>query len=95
MMKADVLSGFEQIPVCHTYEHDGATKANLPFGIEPDEVTPAYTDRMGWQEDLTGVTTVEGLPSSLHDYIAMVEDKMKIPVKVVSVGPDRAQTIHR
>ena len=47
------------------------------------------------EEDLTGVTTVEGLPSSLHDYIAMVEDEMKIPVKVVSVGPDRAQTIQR
>ena len=44
---------------------------------------------------ITGVTTVEGLPASLHDYIAMVEDEMKIPVKVVSVGPDRAQTIQR
>ena len=95
MMKADVLSGFDAIPVCHAYEHAGATTANLPFGIEPDEVTPTYSDHTGWQEDLTGVTTVEGLPASLHDYIAMVEDEMKIPVKVVSVGPDRAQTIQR
>ena len=95
MMKADVLSGFDAIPVCHAYEHAGATTANLPFGIEPDEVTPTYSDHKGWQEDLTSVTTVEGLPASLHDYIAMVEDEMKIPVKVVSVGPDRAQTIQR
>ena len=89
------LSGFDAIPVCHAYEHAGATTANLPFGIEPDEVTPTYSDHKGWQEDLTSVTTVEGLPASLHDYIAMVEDEMKIPVKVVSVGPDRAQTIQR
>ena len=65
---------------CATRTNIGATTANLPFGIEPDEVAPTYTDHTGWQEDLTGVTTVEGLPASLHDYIAMVEDEMKVPV---------------
>ena len=95
MMKADILSGFEAIPVCHTYEHEGEQVPNLPFGIEPDEVTPVYKDHQGWQEDLTGVTEEQNFPGALSDYISMVEREVGTPIKVVSVGPDRAQTIQR
>ena len=95
MMKADVLSGFDEIPVCHSYQYDGATTQNLPYGIEPDEVTPDYKNHGGWQEDLTGATTEEALPESLTNYIAMVEKEMATPISIVSVGPDRAQTIER
>lgn len=95
MMKADVLSGFEEVPVAHSYVHGGGTTQNLPYGIEPDEVTPAYTNHGGWQEDLTGITTEAGLPDSIKSYIAMVEKEMATPISIVSVGPDRAQTIVR
>ena len=95
MMKADVLSGFDEIPVCHSYQYEGATTHNLPYGIEPDEVTPDYNNHGGWQEDLTGATTEAALPESLTNYIAMVEKEMATPISIVSVGPDRAQTIER
>ncbi len=95
MMKADVLSGFDEIPVCHSYQYDGASTQNLPYGIEPDEVTPDYKKHGGWQEDLTGATTEAALPESLTKYIAMVEKEMATPISIVSVGPDRAQTIER
>ena len=95
MMKADVLSGFDEIPVCHSYQYDGATTQNLPYGIEPDEVTPDYKNHGGWQEDLTGATLESALPESLTSYIAMVEKEMATPISIVSVGPDRAQTIER
>jgi len=95
MMKADVLSGFDEIPVCHSYQYEGATTLNLPYGIEPDEVTPDYKNHGGWQEDLTGATTEAALPESLTNYIAMVEKEMATPISIVSVGPDRAQTIER
>jgi adenylosuccinate synthase len=95
MMKADVLSGFDEIPVCHSYQYDGATTQNLPYGIEPDEVTTDYKNHRGWQEDLTGVTLESALPESLTNYIAMVEKEMATPISIVSVGPDRAQTIER
>ena len=95
MMKADVLSGFDEIPVCHSYQYEGATTHNLPYGIEPDEVTPDYKNHGGWQEDLTGATLESALPASLTNYIAMVEKEMATPISIVSVGPDRAQTIER
>ena len=95
MMKADVLSGFDEIPVCHSYQYEGATTHNLPYGIEPDEVTPDYKNHGGWQEDLTGANTEAALPESLTNYIAMVEKEMATPISIVSVGPDRAQTIER
>ena len=95
MMKADVLSGFDEIPVCHSYQYEGATTHNLPYGIEPDEVTPDYKNHGGWQEDLTGATLESALPESLTSYIAMVEKEMATPISIVSVGPDRAQTIER
>ena len=95
MMKADVLSGFDEIPVCHSYQYEGATTHNLPYGIEPDEVTPNYKNHGGWQEDLTGASTEAALPESLTNYIAMVEKEMATPISIVSVGPDRAQTIER
>lgn len=95
MMKADVLSGFDEVPVCHTYEYAGSTTQNLPYGIEPDEVAATFMNHAGWQEDLTGVTTKSGLPDSLKSFIAMVEKEVALPISIVSVGPDRAQTIER
>ena len=93
MMKADVLSGFETLKVCTAYNYRGEEIDHLPYNIEAQNVTPVYTHFKGWKEDLTQVTEASKLPSELKDYISFIEKELEIPVKVVSVGPDRLQTI--
>lgn len=95
MMKADVLSGFEKIKICTTYTYKGETISHLPYNIEPENITPNYTELKGWQADLTQMTKAEDLPEALNDYIAFLEKELNIPITIVSVGPDRAQTIFR
>ena len=95
MMKADVLSGFKEIKVCTAYKYQGKEIEHLPFNIEEDNVKPVYTKLSGWKEDLTTLTSSKELPKSLNDYIAFLEEKLEVPIKIVSVGPDRLQTIYR
>jgi adenylosuccinate synthase len=95
MMKGDVLSGFESLKVCTAYNYKGATIHHLPYNIEEENVTPIYTEFKGWNADLTGLTTYDSLPQELKDYIAFIEQEVEVPIKVVSVGPDRKQTIMR
>ena len=93
MMKSDVLGCFDEIHVCTHYKHRGEKIDHLPFGIEPDEVEPVYTTLPGWPGDLTGIRTLEEVPQTLLDYVAFIEDAVGVPVTVLSVGPDRAQTL--
>jgi len=95
MMKGDVLSGFKTLKVCTSYNYKGTEVNHLPYNIEEHNVTPIYTEVKGWKQDLTGMTTIETLPKELIDYIKFIEDFVDVPVKIVSVGPDRKQTIHR
>ena len=95
MMKADVLSGFEEIKVCTAYKYKGKEIEHLPYNIESENVSPVYTTLKGWKKDLTSLTSAADLPATLNDYIAFLEEKLDVPVKIVSVGPDRLQTIHR
>ncbi|GLU44211.1 adenylosuccinate synthase [Allomuricauda sp. NBRC 101325] len=95
MMKADVLSGFETIKVCTAYKYKGEEIQHLPYNIEEEYVTPIYTEMKGWAKDLTKLTKAEELPAALNDYIAFLEEQLEVPIKIVSVGPDRLQTIHR
>ena len=95
MMKADVLSGFPEIKVCTAYKYKGETITHLPYNIEPENVTPIYTSMKGWKKDLTQMISGDDLPPSLQDYIDFLEKELNVPIKVVSVGPDRTQTIHR
>ncbi|MDX1470399.1 MAG: adenylosuccinate synthase [Flavobacteriaceae bacterium] len=95
MMKADVLSGFETIKVCTEYIYKGEKISHLPFNIEPENVTPVYTDLPGWKEDLTTMTSSEQMPQALENYIDYLENQLNIPISIVSVGPDRKQTIKR
>ena len=95
MTKADVLSGFETIRACTAYQTaEGQTK-DLPYDIHPDFVQPIYTDLKGWNEDLTGLRDYNSLPQSLRDYVDFLEKELEVPVAIVSVGPDRDQTIVR
>ncbi|MGS4344557.1 adenylosuccinate synthase [Myroides odoratus] len=93
MMKADVLSGFDTLKVCTKYTYKGEVINYLPYNIEPENVEPIYEEIKGWNADLTGMTTYDQLPVELKDYIQFIENYLDVPVKVVSVGPDRTQTI--
>ncbi|PHQ56297.1 MAG: adenylosuccinate synthase [Lutibacter sp.] len=93
MMKGDVLSGFETLKACTSYKYKGKEITHFPYNIEEHNVTPIYTEFSGWKEDLTAMTDAETLPKELNDYIKFIENFVDVPVKIVSVGPDRKQTI--
>lgn len=95
MMKGDVLSGFKTLKVCTAYKYKGEEIQHLPYNIESENVTPVYKEMKGWAKDLTQLTKAEELPPALNDYIAFLEEQLNVPIKIVSVGPDRTQTIHR
>ena len=95
MMKADVLSGFSTIKVCTSYNYKGEEISHLPYNIQEENVSVNYTEFKGWKADLTKMTSEAELPKNLMDYIAFIEKETGIPVKIVSVGPDRKQTILR
>ena len=95
MMKGDVLSGFETIKVCNSYKTSEGSIEHLPFSIEPEHVTPEYIELAGWKEDLTALTAEDQFPKEFNDYIAYLEKELETPIKIVSVGPDRKQTIFR
>ncbi len=95
MMKGDVLSGFDMLKVCTAYKYKGDTITHLPYNIEAENIKPIYSEFKGWQADLTGMSKGEELPQELNDYIAFLEQELNIPITIVSVGPDRKQTIVR
>jgi adenylosuccinate synthase len=94
MMKSDVLSGFDTIKVCTGYKYKGTVIDYLPYSSEGDLIEPIYTDLKGWSEDLTGLDNFEEAPQALKDYVAFVQEQTAVPISIVSVGPDRNQTIH-
>lgn len=95
MMKADVLSGFDHLKVATHYEYRGEKIDHLPYSIEADDVKPIYKTLKGWKEDLTKTTKEEEIPQALNEYIDFIEEEVGVPIHLVSVGPDRKQTIMR
>jgi adenylosuccinate synthase len=93
MMKGDVLSGFDTLDICTGYKYKGELISHLPYNIEPENVEPVFTTMKGWKADLTGMTTYDELPVEFKEYIAYIEKEVEVPIKVISVGPDRKQTI--
>ncbi|MGG7034348.1 MAG: adenylosuccinate synthase [Flavobacterium sp.] len=93
MMKGDVLSGFETLKVCTGYIYKGETISHLPYNIEEENITPIYKEMKGWKADLTGMNSYDQLPVELKAYIEFIEKELEVPIKIVSVGPDRKQTI--
>lgn len=94
MMKGDVLEEFDTIKACVAYKIDGKETESLPFDLS--EVTePVYAELPGWQADLTKLQSENEFPEELNAYLDFLEDELGVPVKIVSVGPDRAQTIFR
>jgi adenylosuccinate synthase len=95
MMKADVLSGFKKIKICTAYNYKGQKITHLPYNIEAENVTPIYTEMKGWAKDLTKMNSAKELPENLNAYINFLEKELEVPIKIISVGPDRTQTIRR
>lgn len=94
MMKSDVLDGFPTIKACVAYEMpDGSTTTELPYDIS--QVKPVYKELPGWKTDMTGFTDESQFPQAFKDYVAFLEDFLGTPIAIISIGPDRAQTIIR
>jgi len=92
MTKTDVLDTFDVIRVATAYSVDGELTDQMPYDLDV-EVKPVFTEMSGWNTDLTGVRSKEQFPNELKEYITFLEKELKVPVKYVSVGPDREQII--
>ncbi len=93
MMKSDVLSGFKSIKVCTSYEYKGEKIRYMPYDINDNSLKPIYDEFEGWNDDITKINNFDKLPINLKKYISYLEKELNIPITIISVGPDRLQTI--
>ena len=93
MMKGDVLSGIDKIKVCTKYNYNGEVVDYMPFSIMDENIEPIYEEIDGWEEDITQAKSYNNLPLNFKNYVTFLEDKLNLKIKIVSVGPDRKQTI--
>ncbi|WP_313368142.1 adenylosuccinate synthase [Sphingobacterium mizutaii] len=93
MMKADVLDTFDKIYVCTHYKYQGETIDYMPYEIITHQPEPILKEIDGWNTDLTGIRSKDEIPAALNNYIAFLEKELNVPIKYLSVGPDRTQTI--
>lgn len=94
MMKSDVLDGFASVKACVAYKIDGKETEEFPFDICED-IEPVYVEMPGWKTDMTRMTSEDEFPEEFNAYVSFLEEELGVPVKIVSVGPDREQTIIR
>lgn len=94
MMKSDVLDSFETIKACVAYKINGEEIIDFPYEIN-DTIEPVYVELPGWMTDLTSMRSEDEFPEEFNAYLSFLEDMLGVPVKIVSVGPDREQTIFR
>ena len=94
MMKSDCLDSFDEIKVCTSYLVDGQPSDHVPYDTHA-HIEPIYTTFPGWKTDLTGIRKEEQLPQAFKDYIAFMENYLGVPIKIISLGPDREATIER
>ncbi|MCU0367457.1 MAG: adenylosuccinate synthase [Cyclobacteriaceae bacterium] len=93
MMKADVLNIFPTIKICTHYQlSDGTITESIPYEVINQQITPIYTEMKGWNTSLADITK-DSMPKELADYIAYLEKALEVPITVISIGPDREQTI--
>ena len=95
MMKSDVLSGFDSIKLCTHYKYRGKVIDYVPYDVVNEPIEPVYETLAGWAEDLTGYNDLEQLPQAFLDYISYIENATGLPITILSVGPDRKQTMVR
>lgn len=94
MMKSDVLDDFDTIKACVAYKCDGQTVTDFPFSIEGN-IEPVYKELKGWNKDMTKMTREDEFPKEFKDYVDFLEKELETPIAIISIGPDREQTIIR
>ena len=94
MMKSDVMDTFETISACVAYKIDGEEVTQFPYDLN-DGVEPVYIEFAGWKTDMTKMHSEDEFPEEFNAYLSFLEEELEVPIKIVSVGPDRAQTIIR
>lgn len=94
MMKSDVLDGFDEVCVCDSYKVNGVLTKDFPYSID-ENVAPVYTKLPGWSTDMTKFKSEDEFPETFKNYIKYIENALKVPITIISVGPDREQTIVR
>jgi adenylosuccinate synthase len=94
MMKADVMDEFETIKICTGYKINGIITDEFPYELNGN-IEPVYVEKKGWMTDLTGITKEKDFPQAFNDYISYIEKETSVPITIVSVGPNRQQTIIR
>ena len=94
MMKSDVLDSFDTIKACVAYKQHGQEIDYFPYDIN-EGIEPVYKEIPGWKTDMTKFTKEEQFPKEFADYIAFLEKELETPIKIISIGPDREQTIVR
>ena len=95
MMKGDVLSGLEKLKICTKYRYKNEIIEHLPFTIDDSSLEPIYEEIEGWNEDITQIDNYQDLPNNFKKYITFLEKNLELEIKIVSVGPNRKQTIIR
>ena len=95
MMKSDVLDGFDEIKACVAYEIDGERIEHFPYSIENVNLKPVYTTLPGWKTDMTKMKSEDEFPENFKKYIEFLETELQTPIAIVSIGPDREQTVVR
>ena len=91
----DKSSGLKKIKICVGYKYKGSIIKHLPFSLSDSSLEPIYEELDGWEEDIFEITNYETLPTNFKNYIDYLETKLNLKIKIVSVGPDRKQTIFR
>lgn len=95
MMKSDVLDDFDEVKACVAYKIDGKETKAFPYSIEDGTVEPVYVSLPGWKTDMTKFRSEDEFPKAFNDYIDFLEAELETPITIVSIGPDREQTIIR
>lgn len=95
MMKSDVLDDFDEVKACVAYEIDGKETRDFPYSIEEGTIKPVYVTLPGWKTDMTAMRNEDEFPQAFRDYITFLEKELETPITIVSIGPDRKQTIER
>ncbi|WP_439879917.1 adenylosuccinate synthase [Pontibacter sp. MBLB2868] len=96
MMKADVLTEFDTINICTHYRlPSGELTDKVPHSLEAENLEPVYTELPGWKIDLNKIESIDELPETFTNYLAFIEEHLRVPITIVSVGPDRKSTLKR
>ena len=95
MMKSDVLSGFDKIKVCVGYKYMGKHIKYLPYDLNQTTIKPIYVELDGWTEDISQIKSKSEIPEAFKNYINFLESELKTKISIISVGPDRSQTLFR